>query len=104
MKTKHSKWFSMLLILVLGVGLAATSISQAASISARVRILEAKVYHNSKEIRKIKRSQQAQEVKLKRGLKDLEDFKEQVVQMIAESQKKKKHKHDDWPYKEYAYP
>lgn len=108
MKTQFVKLTLVTLALFMSSVMLVTSIAEAASISSRVRILESKVYKNTKEVRKLKKEQRSQGVKIDRSLKEMEAFKEQVMQMIADAQKKtKKKKKRSAPYGaygDYAYP
>jgi len=100
----QSKILPIVLALFVGSAIVVSSVADAASISSRVRILESKVYKNTKEIRKLKKTQHSQGAKIDRSLKEMEAFKERVIQMIADAQKKSKKKDRGEPYKEYAYP
>lgn len=99
---KHSPILAgVLLVFALLFGI--QSIAEAASISSRVRILESKVYKNTKEIKRLKKEQTTQKTQLESGLNELHSFKEEVAQMILDLKKQKKKKKQA-PYKEYAYP
>jgi hypothetical protein len=75
-------------------------IAEAASVSTRVRILESKVNKQNKLIKQQTRATQQQNVKLDKGLKDVEDLKAQVEKFMRDAEKKNKSKED----KRYAYP
>jgi len=106
MKTKLKKIAPLVISLMIASLVGVSTLAEAASISSRVRILESKVYKNSKEIRKLKKTQQLHGVKIEHTRKEMDDFKEQVMQMIADAQKKAKKKahSQEGPFNEYAYP
>lgn len=78
------------------------SIAEAASISTRVRILESKVYKQTKQIKQQEAKDKAQDERLNKGLSEIETLKFEVERYMrqAEKQKKKSSVED----KNYAFP
>ncbi|MDG4812919.1 hypothetical protein P8629_07850 [Hydrogenovibrio sp. 3SP14C1] len=80
------------------------TIAEAASISTRVRILEGKVYKQSKLIKQQARQNRSNSQELKNGLKDIEQLKLEVKNFMSEqeaaTQKKQKTSKD----KRYSFP
>lgn len=79
------------------------TIAEAASISTRVRILEGKVYKQSKLIKQQARQNKSYSQELKSGLKDIEQLKLEVKNFMRKqqaTQKKQKTSKD----KRYSFP
>lgn len=93
------KKLSLFVFLLIGL-FTLQSVAEAASISTRVRILESKMYKQGKLIKKQTQETQRQNVKLDKGLKEIQELKAQVETFMKEAEKKKKNKQD----KRYAYP
>jgi len=68
------------------------TIAEAASISTRVRILEGKVYKQSKLIKQQARQNRSYSKELKNGLKDIEQLKLEVKDFIRQQEANKKKK------------
>lgn len=66
------------------------TIAEAASISTRVRILEGKVYKQSKLIKQQARQNRSYSQDLKNGLKDIEQLKLEVKNFMKQQETKKK--------------
>lgn len=93
------------LILLFGI----QSVSYAASISTRVRILESKVSKNVKELKRQSKENHQHAAQLQQGLKQMEEFRAQfeafVEQQEAEAEEKKnKQDKSQLVDKRYAYP
>lgn len=79
------------------------SIAEAASISTRVRILESKVYKQSKLIKQQARQNRSYSQELRNGLKDIEQLKSEVKSFIKQQEMKKKEQKTSKD-KRYSFP
>ncbi|PLA74922.1 hypothetical protein CYQ88_03190 [Hydrogenovibrio sp. SC-1] len=87
------------------VAFALQSTADAASISTRVRILEGKVYKQSKLLEQQSSQTQSYSKELKRGLQELEILKREVKGLKQKEQKTtKKKKLDPQVSKPYSFP
>jgi len=80
------------------------STAYAASISTRVRILEGKVYKQSKLLEQQSSQTQSYSKELKRGLQELEILKREVESLKQKQQKEVKKKSDQEGVKSYSFP
>ena len=79
------------------------TIAEAASISTRVRILEGKVYKQSKLIKQQARQNRSYSQELKNGLKDIEHQKLEVKNYMSQQETTKK-KQKTSKDKRYSFP
>lgn len=97
---KIASLFSVTLLVVFTL----QSTADAASISTRVRILEGKVYKQSKLLKQQSSQTQSYSKELKRGLQELEMLKREIKTLKQKEQETVKKKSSQPSSKPYSFP